>query len=107
MGQRHLPGGRFNFDHFCGRPPLHVVLYELGSPFEGTAQNEKRHLQSRKKYFFHLAFWSSLKPPTPTKLQELLGDGEETPGTVALQANKKRRKSRFAKFIRCCTARER
>ncbi|CAE7388209.1 unnamed protein product [Symbiodinium sp. CCMP2592] len=44
---------------YCGKPPLHLVLYTLAG-----AGEEKRHLQSRKTYFFRCGFWSSLKRPS-------------------------------------------
>mmetsp|Transcript_6350 Transcript_6350/g.14571 ORF Transcript_6350/g.14571 Transcript_6350/m.14571 type:complete len:226 (-) Transcript_6350:66-743(-) len=44
---------------YCGRPPLHLVLYTLANQGE-----ERRHLQSRKTYWFRCGFWSSSKRPS-------------------------------------------
>jgi len=63
--------GRIDFNQFCGKPPVHVVLYEL---LPAEDERDERHLQSRKKYFFRLAFWSSRKPPSRKRKTELLGD---------------------------------
>eukprot|EP00439_Symbiodinium_sp_Y106_P086879 s721_g36.t1 len=58
-GAWHRPQASRSSRLCCGRPPLHLVLYTL----EGAGE-EKRHLQSRKTYFFRCGFWSSLKRPS-------------------------------------------
>jgi len=55
---------------YCGRPPLHLVLYTLEGA--GTGE-EKRHLQSRKTYFFRCGFWSSLKRPSKEVVRYFAG----------------------------------
>ena len=41
-----------------------VMFRSLGQPGMGCwGDDEKRHLQSRKTYFFRVCFWSSLKRP--------------------------------------------
>eukprot|EP00404_Azadinium_spinosum_P024952 CAMPEP_0180608278 /NCGR_PEP_ID=MMETSP1037_2-20121125/28154_1 /TAXON_ID=632150 /ORGANISM="Azadinium spinosum, Strain 3D9" /LENGTH=330 /DNA_ID=CAMNT_0022627625 /DNA_START=12 /DNA_END=1001 /DNA_ORIENTATION=- len=44
-----------DFDVFAGSPPVHVIIYSL-THNRGDA-NETRHLASRKKYLFNIAFW--------------------------------------------------
>jgi len=61
-------GSRMTFNKFCGRPPVHVVIYALK---KGEDSSDKRHLQARKDYYFHLAFWSSLDPPKKEQVKEL------------------------------------
>jgi len=61
-----VPGG-VSFNTFCGRPPVHSVIYELDN---AACSQDRRHLQSRKNYFFNLAFWSQKFPPERTPLQD-------------------------------------
>lgn len=71
-----VPGG-LNFNKFCGKPPVWLVLYSLKPSM--PAQNEqeakatdKRHLDSYKNYYVRLAFWSSLATPSSRRVSELL-----------------------------------
>lgn len=66
--QKVRPLVPINLDTFCGAPPANLVMYQLKEQ-EGE---EARHLQSRKEYLFHLRSWSSLHPPSPEKLREIL-----------------------------------
>lgn len=52
---------------YCGKPPLHLVMYTL------NGDDEKRHLQSRKTYFFRVCFWSSLKRPDKDVVMKVAG----------------------------------
>mmetsp|Transcript_118551 Transcript_118551/g.264734 ORF Transcript_118551/g.264734 Transcript_118551/m.264734 type:complete len:398 (+) Transcript_118551:106-1299(+) len=61
-----------DFDVFAGSPPVHVIIYSL-THNRGDA-NETRHLASRKKYLFNIAFWSSRRRPCRARLQSLIGD---------------------------------
>lgn len=65
-----IPGVQVDFNQFCGRPPVHVAYYVLRPPPAGS--KETRHLDSRKRYLFHLAFWSSLHQPPSHRLRQLL-----------------------------------
>eukprot|EP00933_Yihiella_yeosuensis_P026302 TRINITY_DN20408_c0_g1_i1.p1 TRINITY_DN20408_c0_g1~~TRINITY_DN20408_c0_g1_i1.p1 ORF type:complete len:445 (+),score=67.13 TRINITY_DN20408_c0_g1_i1:78-1412(+) len=71
-----LPGVTIDFNQFCGAPPVHIVLYTLKPPLSSES-SETRHLDSRKNYYFQLAFWSSEHRPLPNRLKDLLG---ESPG---------------------------
>jgi hypothetical protein len=62
--------GSIDFDRFCGRPPVHVVIYTL----KPGDQNDARHLQTRKNYYLDVAFWSSKRRPTRKRASELMGD---------------------------------
>eukprot|EP00913_Durusdinium_trenchii_P024263 g22780.t1 len=53
---------------YCGKPPLNLVLYTLKGDEE-----DKRHLQSRKTYYFRCCFWSSLKRPDKDVVMKLAG----------------------------------
>lgn len=81
-----IPFRNFDFNLFCGAPPVHLVFYNLLDDPVG----ERRHLQSRKNYYFRLAFWSSKHPPSQEKVRALMprNDGDEPP---AERAAKKRR----------------
>jgi len=74
-----VPGG-IDFNALCGRPPVHVVLYELD---DASDPREKRHLQSRKKCYFNLALWSTKMPPAPQDLRKMLPQVSETELAVA------------------------
>jgi hypothetical protein len=79
-----IPGVSIDFDNFCGTPPVHIVMYELQKPLDG--RKERRHLQSLKNYFFHLAFWSSERKPKPERLRELLPPDELCSGSFPSKA---------------------
>merc|ERR1712232_847597 len=64
-----IPFTRINFNQFCGRAPVHLVMYSLDRVDDDL---ETRHLQSRKNYLFDLKFWSTKSKPTPERLQELM-----------------------------------
>jgi hypothetical protein len=66
-----IPGMNVDFNRFCGRPPVHVSIYTLRPPADGNSA-ESRHLDSRKCYLFHIAFWSSQFAPPAWRLQQLL-----------------------------------
>lgn len=77
-----IPGVTVDFDRFCGRPPIHVVMYTLKPPPAGR-DNDERHLDSRKSYIFHLAFWSSLRKPPQRRLEQLLPQAAKACSDVA------------------------
>lgn len=60
--------GPLDLNQFVGKPPMHIVLYTLED-----AGNEKRHLQSRKRYLFRLSFWSSLQRPKHEDVRRFAG----------------------------------
>lgn len=66
-----IPGITIDMNQFCGRPPVHLVVYELQAPPKGS-EHDERHLDSRKNYLFHMVFWSSLRPPSSQRLRQLL-----------------------------------
>lgn len=78
--------GPIDLNRFIGRPPLHCVLYEI-APHD---QGEKRHLQSRKRYFFKASIWSSLRRPTRQTIERLTGIAFEQPFTGETQSSKGR-----------------
>merc|ERR1712039_762343 len=61
-----------NFNKFAGKPPVHVVLYSLAP----SANGEKRHLSSRKTYYFRAAVWSSSWRPQLRRIEALTGTSE-------------------------------
>lgn len=100
-----------DFNMFCGRPPVHVVIYSL----TGRDGSEKRHLNSLKEYCFDLAFWSSTSRPPHERLAALLAGCE--PLTVASASsaavsgdsfsrrNGGSRHSLFRTWFGCCSTR--
>merc|ERR1712178_301502 len=66
-----IPFTRINFNQFCGKAPVHLVMYSLD---RADDDKETRHLQSRKNSLFDLKFWSTKSKPTPERLQELVPD---------------------------------
>merc|ERR1712217_959231 len=63
-----MPGMNINFNNFCKSPPVHCVLYTLKK--NSLRDDDKRHLESRKNYYFRSAFWSSEKPIAIKKLKK-------------------------------------
>lgn len=59
------------------RPPCYITMYALK-----PAGTEARHLDSRKDFIVHCAYWSSLKPPKAHRAKELSSadDGSRCPG---------------------------
>lgn len=104
--QRIVPFKTIDFDQFCGRPPVTVVMYTLNASEGG----DLRHIQSRKNYFFRYALWSSERPPSAEKLRELI----PTQGDLGTQMAKKVEKggacaSLFKRYspvrwLGCCAA---
>eukprot|EP00929_Paragymnodinium_shiwhaense_P085878 TRINITY_DN4633_c0_g1_i1.p1 TRINITY_DN4633_c0_g1~~TRINITY_DN4633_c0_g1_i1.p1 ORF type:complete len:390 (-),score=83.53 TRINITY_DN4633_c0_g1_i1:230-1399(-) len=89
-----VPMATVDFNKFCGSPPVHLVFYELNE-----AAGENRHVDSRKKYIFHLAFWSSKSPPKPERLRQMLPNTHSA--IVAAEARGRRSRS----FLACCLGR--
>lgn len=71
-----IPFTRINFNQFCGKAPVHLVMYSLD---RADDDKETRHLQSRKHSLFDLKFWSTKSKPTPERLQELMPDRRDAP----------------------------
>merc|ERR1719203_590032 len=61
-----------DFNQFAGGPPVHLVLYSLEPPADG-GQADERHVQSRKKFYFRGAVWSSQKRPDRARFEALTG----------------------------------
>jgi hypothetical protein len=66
-----IPGVTIDMNQFCGRPPIHLVLYSLKPPPKGS-EHDQRHVDSRKDYCFHMVFWSTLRPPPSERVRQLL-----------------------------------
>lgn len=114
-----------DFDKLAGRPPVHAVLYSLPAVQSTTEEGQKgaarRHLVSRKQYYFKAAIWSSLRRPARSRFEALTGAtlSEEASVATVEQSQKKktlgRRLRRFGSKIRdaasdsmyCCVANER
>merc|ERR1712190_273405 len=79
-----VPGG-LNFNKFCGKPPVHIVLYTLKPrmPAVSPEKEDTRHLDSYKNYYFHLAFWSSQAMPSSGRKAELLQGSVDQNQTMA------------------------
>lgn len=78
--------GKVDFNQFCGRPPVHVVMYYLSTA--PGQEREKRHLESRKNYVLNLAFWSSERRPAWERVSSILtpnGTSDESRDSVALE----------------------
>jgi len=85
-----VPGWSIDYNTFCGKPPVHLVLYTLRPGFHtDDGAEETRHLEARKNYIFRLPFWSSQKPPSEDRLAELL----HVPGGSELKSTRKTPKS--------------
>jgi len=63
-----------------GGAPIFVVAYQ----FLPDAGLEKRHLRSRKKYYFQVVLWSDLKRLDPAIFQPEVPSGEQLSSTNAV-----------------------
>jgi len=92
-----------DINQYCGRPPLYLVFYTLNDGYAG----EKRHLQSRKNYYFRCGFWSSEQRPRQSVVLEFLGSSlarlRRRPGAPSRQqaADGKGWKG-LSSLFRCC-----
>mmetsp|Transcript_62219 Transcript_62219/g.157173 ORF Transcript_62219/g.157173 Transcript_62219/m.157173 type:complete len:382 (+) Transcript_62219:96-1241(+) len=94
-----IPFKNIDFNTFCGRPPVHVVMYTL----KDSDDDERRHLQSRKDYYFRLAFWSSRKPPSQDKMRTLLPKDDSKSLESGTGAKKRKGWSqRISGMFACC-----
>mmetsp|Transcript_21108 Transcript_21108/g.59010 ORF Transcript_21108/g.59010 Transcript_21108/m.59010 type:complete len:412 (-) Transcript_21108:25-1260(-) len=96
----------FSFNRFCGKPPVHLVLYALKSG-DPDSSADSRHLQSRKNYYLRVAFWSSLKRPEPEVFSRLIEDlrpSALSPSHALAFSNRGRRGllSRSFSWLACC-----
>lgn len=76
------PGFRMDAAKLSGEPLLYVVAYDLADDPEKKCC---RHVNSRKSYFFKVALWSALKPPSSKVLHATLasaGLGHEKASSV-------------------------
>merc|ERR1712217_571241 len=67
-----MPGMNIDFNNFCKCPPVHCSVYSLKTGF--SRDDDKRHLESRKNYYFNAAFWSSEHPITQERLLKFFPD---------------------------------
>lgn len=71
-----FPGVSMSMDQFCGRPPVHIVVYDF-QPQTANGQLDHRHLDSAKRYILHIALWSSGNPPPDWRLHQLMPTGRK------------------------------
>lgn len=86
-----------DFNKFCGRPPVHVVVFTMN---DSDDPEDERFLQSRKNYYFDLAFWSSERRPESRHLKPLLKGMH----TEAEKTEVKKRRGCIPR-VACCTER--
>jgi len=110
-----LVGMRVSVNDFCGRPPVHVVIYSLKS--DESEKGETRHLHHRKNYIFDLAFWSSISRPSKQVVLDLFKGVERLSAESLAQIdgqsgraakrnqNAERRVGFFSGVASCCTSR--
>lgn len=99
--------GSLDFDLFAGAPPVHVVFYTMDKP---ALETDKRHLQSRKRYYVNLAFWSSNRRPAGERIMELLGDkmvqSPHSPSSaLAGRSSPGKRRAGSGGWLACCSSR--
>jgi len=103
---------RVDFNAFCGRPPVHVVIYTLKAG--SVHKDDPRHLQFKKNYMFDIAFWSSLhRPPkeivhslfrgVPRRFSPLPASGKKKDGKRTGDTEQKQ--GFFSKIATCCVSR--
>jgi len=98
---RVAPGLTLDYDSFCGRPPIHLVLYTLRPPPVGS-EDDGRHLDSRKTYLYHLAFWSSKKQPPQHRLEQLLPNASAITQSSTAPCSTKQRQRKQSGLLGGC-----
>lgn len=78
-----MPGVKMDFNKLCGSPPIHLSIYQM--PHLGQQETDRRHLLSRKTYFFKVAVWSELAPPAKSA-PEAAKSAESAEADLAAQA---------------------
>jgi len=100
--QKIIPFKPIDFNLFCGKPPVHLVLYTL----QPSSAGESRHLESRKNYFFRYALWSSMKGPSAARIRELIpnqgGDDFDLQRRRPVLPNQKR--DLLSNMFACCAS---
>eukprot|EP00931_Biecheleriopsis_adriatica_P035944 TRINITY_DN20725_c0_g1_i1.p1 TRINITY_DN20725_c0_g1~~TRINITY_DN20725_c0_g1_i1.p1 ORF type:complete len:390 (-),score=68.00 TRINITY_DN20725_c0_g1_i1:79-1224(-) len=97
------PGFRMDAQKLSGDPLVYVVAYDLLDH-----RTEKRHVESRKRYYFKVALWSALRPLMPDVMQEVSGASSkeaerEAPGGRGSTGKKMSRTSpmqRLTRYVR-------
>lgn len=100
-----------DFDKFAGRPPVHVALYSLMKSGDGE---DSRHVQSRKRYCWRAALWTSTRRPERERFEQLIGAEPGKSPLVHLRDIERQPtgfQRQLSSFImenmECCTARPR
>mmetsp|Transcript_52964 Transcript_52964/g.119072 ORF Transcript_52964/g.119072 Transcript_52964/m.119072 type:complete len:439 (+) Transcript_52964:157-1473(+) len=83
------PGVRLDACKLCGCPPVYIALYEL--PRQEGDQADKRHLVSRKRYYFKVAMWSTIAAVDEDVVRKLVGsNGSPECAPLAIEAPERR-----------------
>lgn len=100
----------FPFDTLLGPPPVYACLYCLSDFGLQPSGKDKKHMQSRKKYYFRAAIWSSNKRPERRIFEALAGVSAD-PAAVAGSKSGQRKgveastKRSFQDWLACCSGR--
>lgn len=110
------------FDALVGQPPVYAVLYSLrgeGASDAGDGSSpqvkvDTRHLQSRKKYYFRAALWTSTHRPQKRRFEAMLGHGRHAGASMFHQAERPKTKDgirhRLKRLVQdasaCCFSRQ-
>jgi len=90
-----FPGFKMDASKLCGGAPVYVAAYQLmDGPMED--KEDRRHLVSRKKYYFKIAVWNELQPPAPEVLSQLLGTEVPKRDSASAEGARATPKSRLA-----------
>jgi len=85
-----------DFNTFCKRPPVTLCVYSIKPG--ALTKDDKRHLESRKRYYFRIDFWASKKPPANRQIKELF---PQVHVDVAPSDVQQRRS--WLSFVACCS----
>lgn len=82
-----LPGVRMDASKLSGPPPIFVTCYEMKESDDDELladgrSRPRRHLISKKDYYFQVALWSELKSPEPEFLKKVLSLPDEAVETL-------------------------
>merc|ERR1712157_226732 len=87
-------------NNFVRRPPISLCLYSLKKG--SLTEEDQRHLESRRQYYFRVDFWSSKKPPSQNQIEQLFPKLQKEPTKKKTSSVRQRRS--WKDLWACCSA---
>jgi len=103
--EMRMSGFKMDAASLCGKPPVYVVLYTL--PGVQRDDTDRRHLPSRKSYYWKVACWNASKPYDEDEVRAMeTRDSARTGSTsVTERGSRTLRGAAFGEWFSCCVGR--